>query len=98
MKNFKISLLAAGATIALLACSSLEVSNPDAENFPSDWSTSEFVRVNPDLRALQIRDQVDIMNTRSRKPADPEVFTMQPLAVRGMSFWGQHLRLSFLQS
>ena len=74
MKNFKISLLAAGATIALLACSSLEVSNPEAENFPPDWSTSEFVRVNPDLRALQIRDQVDIMNTRSRKPADPEVF------------------------
>ena len=74
MKNFKISLLAAGATIALLACSSLEVSNPDAENFPPDWSTSEFVRVNPDLRALQIRDQVDIINTRSGKPSDMESF------------------------
>ena len=91
MKNFKISLLAAGATIALLACSSLEVSNPDAENFPPDWSTSEFVRVNPDLRALQIRDQVDIMNTGSGKPSDLESFmsdsaTLKKIALEHAGF------------
>ena len=63
MKNVKISLLAVGATLALLACSSLEVENPAEENFPSDWSVSEYIKVNPDLRALQIRDQVNILNS-----------------------------------
>ena len=91
MKNFKISLLAAGVTIALLACSSLEVSNPEAENFPSDWNTSEFVRVNPDLRALQIRDQVAIMNAKSGKPSDLESFmsdsaTLKKIALEHAGF------------
>ncbi len=74
MKNIKISLLAAGATIALLACSSLEVSNPEVENFPDDWSLSEFASVNPDLLALQIKDQVNIINTVSKLPSDEENF------------------------
>lgn len=73
MKNVKISLLAAGATLALLACSSLEVSNPSAENFPKDWVLSEYVKVNQDLRALQIRDQVNILNA-SREPETTNPF------------------------
>ena len=72
MKNVKISLLAAGATLALLACSSLEVDNPAEENFPKDWSVSEYIKVNPDLRALQIRDQVNILNvSREAETTDP---------------------------
>ena len=74
MKNIKISLLAAGATIALLACSSLEVSNPEAENFPEGWSTAEYISVNPDLRALQIADQVAILNSASGAASDEADF------------------------
>ena len=74
MKNIKISLLAAGATIALLACSSLEVTNPEEENFPSDWSVDEYLSVNPDLRALQILDQVAIMNVVSGAASDMDAF------------------------
>ena len=74
MKNVKISLLAAGATLALLACSSLEVDNPTEENFPKDWSAAEYIKVNPDLRALQIRDQVNYMNTVSGAENDDDAF------------------------
>lgn len=74
MKNIKISLLAAGATIALLACSSLEVNNPEVENFPEGWSTAEYISINPDLRALQIADQVAIMNSLSGAASDETGF------------------------
>ena len=82
MKNFKISLLAAGATIALLACSSLEVSNPEAENFPADWSVAEYMKANPDLRALQIKDQVLILNTLSGLPADTAKFMSDTVTLK----------------
>ena len=74
MKNIKISLLTAGATLALLACSSLEVSSPETENFPEGWSVAEYMSVNPDLRALQIMDQVAIMNTLSEAESDEAAF------------------------
>lgn len=71
MKN-KFSLLVSGAAaaLALMACSSLEVSNPEEENFPTGWSVSEYMAANPDLRALQIMDQVAIMNTKSGAASD----------------------------
>ncbi|MBR4916094.1 MAG: hypothetical protein IKZ45_03320 [Fibrobacter sp.] len=74
MKNLKISLLAAGATLVLLACSSLEVDNPTEENFPKDWSVSEYLKVNPELRALQIMDQVAIWNATKGFESDEEAF------------------------
>lgn len=78
MKNVKISLLAAGATLALLACSSLEVDNPTEENFPADWSLAEYMNVNPDLRALQIMDNVTIINAISKLPSDSAEFMASP--------------------
>lgn len=69
MKN-RISLLLSASALAFMACSSLEVSNPEEENFPADWSAAAYMAVNPDLRAMQIRDQVSIMNTRSGIAAD----------------------------
>lgn len=91
MKYFKISLLAAGAVAALVACSSLEVSNPTEENFPEGWSVSEYLSVNPDLRSLQIMDQVAIMNKISGKEADDEAFladtvTMKKIALEYAGF------------
>ena len=74
MKNVKISLLAAGATLALLACSSLEVDNPEEENFPADWSVVEYIKANPDLRALQIMDQVNIWNATKGFESDEAAF------------------------
>ena len=74
MKNIKISLLATGATIALLACSSLEVSDPEVENYPEGWSTAEYISINPDLRALQLADQVTIMNSLSGAASDEAEF------------------------
>jgi len=74
MKNVKISLLAAGATLALLACSSLEVDNPEEENFPADWSVVEYIKANPDLRALQIMDQVSIWNATKGFESDEDAF------------------------
>ena len=99
MKNIKISLLAAGATIALLACSSLEVSNPESENFPEGWSTAEYVSVNPDLRALQIADQVAIMNSLSGAASDEADFTadtvlMTKIALEYAGFTEEGLDLS----
>lgn len=97
MKNLKISLLAAGATVALLACSSLEVDNPIEENFPKDWSAAEYIKVNPDLRNLQIKDQVLIMNTLSGAENDDAEFVKDTPAVEllastymgftGTDFW-----------
>ena len=52
MKNVKISLLAAGATLVLLACSSLEVDNPIEENFPKDWSAAEYIKLMREKSAI----------------------------------------------
>jgi hypothetical protein len=91
MKNVKISLLAAGATLVLLACSSLEVDNPIEENFPKDWSAAEYLKANPDLRSLQLKDQVLIMNTLSGAENDDAAFladtpTVELLATTYMGF------------
>ena len=85
MKNVKISLLAAGATLVLLACSSMEVDNPTVENFPEGWSTAEYIKVNPDLRALQIKDQVFIMNTISGAENDDDKFLADEEAVKALA-------------
>ncbi|SHK76776.1 hypothetical protein [Fibrobacter sp. UWEL] len=69
MKN-KISLLISASALAFMACSSLEVSNPEEENFPADWSVAAYLTVNPDLRAMQIKDQVTILNTKSGLASD----------------------------
>jgi len=84
MKNVKISLLAAGATLALLACSSLEVDNPTEENFPKDWSAAEYIKVNPDLRALQIRDKVTYMNATSGAEKDDDAFVADVETVKAL--------------
>lgn len=66
----QISLLLSASALAFMACSSLEVSNPEEENFPADWSAAAYMAVNPDLRAMQIMDQVAIMNLKSGVAAD----------------------------
>ena len=84
MKNVKISLLAAGALMAIVACSSLEVDNPTSENFPKDWSAAEFIKANPDLRALQIRDKVTYMNTLSGAEKDDDAFIANEEVVKAL--------------
>lgn len=69
MKN-KFSLLISASALAFMACSSLEVSNPEVENFPANWSVAAYLNANPDLRALQIMDQVTILNTKSGFASD----------------------------
>ncbi|MCQ2097699.1 MAG: hypothetical protein MJY87_07130 [Fibrobacter sp.] len=88
MKN-KFSLLVSGAVFALMACSSLEVNNPEEENFPTGWSVAEYISVNPDLRALQIMDQVAIRN--AGQTSDDAAFTentdlMKTIAVNYAGF------------
>jgi hypothetical protein len=84
MKNVKISLLAAGALMAIVACSSLEVDNPTSENFPNDWSAAEFIKANPDLRALQIRDKVTYMNAVSGAEKDDDAFIANEEVVKAL--------------
>lgn len=81
MKKMNISLLAAGAALAFMACSSLEVSNPAEENFPEDWNLAEYVKANPDLRALQIRDQVALLNKVSGVANDDDAFLAEAALV-----------------
>ncbi len=73
MKN-KFSLLVSGAAIALAACSSLEVSNPETGNYPAGWNVAEFLEVNPDLRSLAIMDQVANLNAESGAASDEAEF------------------------
>lgn len=51
-KMFKYG-MGLAAAIALVACSADSISNSDAENWPSDFSVSEYARVNPDLGTYQ---------------------------------------------
>ena len=82
MKNLKISLLAAGATLSFMACSSLEVSNPTEENFPADWSVVEYINANPDLRALQLLDQVKMWNDVSGNEKDDDAYIADSALVK----------------
>lgn len=66
----KISLLLSASALAFMACSSLDVNNAEEENYPADWSVAAYMAANPDLRALQIMDQVAIMNVKSGLKAD----------------------------
>lgn len=69
MKN-KFSLLISASALAFMACSSLEVSNPEEGIYPEGWNVVEYMAANPDLRSLQIMDQVGIINTKSGLKAD----------------------------
>lgn len=53
------------AMLALAACSSMELDADEtmAENFPSDFVASEYVRLHPELVSLQVRDYVKDYNT-----------------------------------
>ena len=53
---------------------SLVVSNPEEENYPAGWSVANYIAANPDLRSLQIMDQVAILNATSGLPADNDAF------------------------
>lgn len=58
-------LLTALGTFALMACSSLDVSDAEStkENYPDDFSASEYVALHPGLRSLQIQDYVKEHNS-----------------------------------
>lgn len=58
-------LLTALGTFALMACSSLDVSDAEStkENYPDDFSASEYVALHPGLRSLQIQDYVKAHNS-----------------------------------
>ncbi len=58
-------LLTALGTFALMACSSLDVSDAEStqENYPDDFSASEYVSLHPGLRSLQIQDYVKAHNS-----------------------------------
>ncbi|MCQ2061730.1 MAG: hypothetical protein MJY99_00140 [Fibrobacter sp.] len=61
-KKFKYALGFAVAA-ALVACGADSIDAPDSENWPSDFSTSEYARVNPDLAIYQCITAVSDANT-----------------------------------
>lgn len=75
-------------TVALAACSSMDVNDSDAvaENFPSDFSDAEYVKLYPQLVSLQMLDFVTNYNdslltakaiTNDQKKADAEAFAAE---------------------
>ncbi len=71
MKNSLSYLLALG-TVALTACSSMDVSSSEAleDNFPSDFVAAEYMNLHPGLRSLQIQDYVKNYNSALTLEAD----------------------------
>ncbi|MBP5247320.1 MAG: hypothetical protein J6Z31_05610 [Fibrobacter sp.] len=71
MKKSLSYLLALG-TVALTACSSMDVSSSEAieGNFPSDFVAVEYMNLHPGLRSLQIQDYVKEYNAAQVLDAD----------------------------
>lgn len=59
MKTSSLFLFALG-TVALTACSSLDVNTADSlkDNYPKDFVAAEYMELHPGLRSLQIQDYV----------------------------------------
>ena len=71
MKKSLSYLLALG-TVALTACSSMDVSSSEEleGNFPSDFVAAEYMNLHPGLRSLQIQDYVKDFNAALALDAD----------------------------
>ena len=71
MKKSLSYLLALG-TVALTACSSMDVSSSESleGNYPSDFSVAEYMALHPGLRSLQIQDYVSAYNSGLTLEAD----------------------------
>ncbi len=63
MKKSSLFLFALG-TVALTACSSLDVNTADSlkDNYPKDFVDAEYMALHPGLRSLQIQDYVSKYN------------------------------------
>ncbi len=63
MKNSSLFLFALG-TVALTACSSLDVNSTESlkDNYPEDFVAMEYMALHPGLRSLQIQDYVKQYN------------------------------------
>ncbi|MCQ2104772.1 MAG: hypothetical protein MJZ26_03165 [Fibrobacter sp.] len=74
MKNFKF-LLSVAVASAMFGCSSMDVEEEEAlsENFPADFSKSEYMEIHPQLLYLQYKDYVTYVND-SFKDASGEAF------------------------
>lgn len=77
-KKFKYALGLAVAA-ALVACGADSINSPDSENWPSDFTTAEYARVNPDLVTYQCISAVTAANTAYLDSARA-AFTSQLLA------------------
>ena len=71
MKKSLSYLLALG-TVALTACSSMDVSSSESlvGNYPSDFNAVEYMALHPGLRSLQIQDYVSAHNSSLTLEAD----------------------------
>lgn len=61
MKNFRKLIIALPA-VALMACSSMDVDNAEAMNWPSDFDAQTYATINPILFDLQLQDYVVAYN------------------------------------
>lgn len=73
MINDKIKLFSGLiASSLLIACSSMDVDDTTAENWPSDFKRSEYSAINPDIAVVQLRDTVAAINLASGDTAKVE--------------------------
>lgn len=73
MINDKIKLFSGLiASSLLIACSSMDVDDTTAENWPSDFQLSEYSAINPDIAVVQLRDTVAAINLASGDTAKVE--------------------------
>lgn len=89
MINNKIKLLSGViASIALLACSSMETDDPIVGNWPAAFQVSEYSEINPDIALKQLKDTVTALNVASGdtvlEAADIAVFFDDSLPVKTM--------------
>ena len=84
MKNSLSYLLALG-TVALTACSSMDVSSSEAleDNFPSDFVAAEYMNLHPGLRSLQIQDYVKKNTAPYKYPRIIEFVDELPKTISG---------------
>lgn len=61
MKNF-LKITFVFPVLALMACSSMDVDDADADNWPSDFKANEYAQINPIFVNLQIIDDIVIYN------------------------------------
>lgn len=70
MKNFKF-LFSVAVASALIGCSSMDVEEEEAlsENFPADFSKSEYMAIHPELLYLQYKDYIVNVNNAFKEAA-----------------------------